>query len=71
MMVALLCGPLKKCPKIRAPKKVRTDGTNFSTAEPSFAGFYLPRDLGLCQGCAGSSRKQPFGRGESDSTNWQ
>ena len=57
LMPALLCGPLKNCPKIRAPKKVRTDGTNFSTAEPSFAGFYLPRDLGLCQGCAGSSQK--------------
>ena len=40
LMAALLCGPLKKCPKIRAPKKVRSDGTNFSTAEPSFAGFY-------------------------------
>ena len=53
LMPALLCGPLKKCPKIRTPKKVRTDGTNFSTAEPSFAGFYKPQDLGLCQGCAG------------------
>ena len=40
LMAALLCGPLKKCPKISAPKKVRSDGTNFSTAEPSFAGFY-------------------------------
>ena len=39
-MPALLCGPLKNCcSKIRAPKKVRTYGTNFSTAEPSFAGF--------------------------------
>ena len=54
LMPALLCGPLKKCPKIRTPKKVRTDGTNFSTAEPSFAGFYK-------KGCPGGALA--FGRG--------
>ena len=47
----------KNCPKIRAPKKVRTSGTNFS----SFAGFYMGwaplKDLGLYKG----SRKLAIG----------
>ena len=66
LMPALLCGPLKNCPKIRAPKKVRTDGTNFSTAEPSFAGFYnvggAPGPWPLLGVRRLARRKQPFGR---------